>query len=112
MDFRLRKQTLLERAKHVEEEVSHAKNAQAQDLMRALALLYREMAEELEDSGLFERRLFPLDFVDLAKNMGLGRRGTAVAGTQPEVPLRPSLRKSRRGATSKRGKPARDRGSS
>jgi hypothetical protein len=23
------------------------------------------MAEELEDSGLFERRLFPLDFVDL-----------------------------------------------
>jgi MucR family transcriptional regulator, transcriptional regulator of exopolysaccharide biosynthesis len=25
---------------------------------------------------------------DLAKNMGLGRRGTAVAGTQPEVPAK------------------------
>ena len=59
MDFRLRKQTLLERAKHVEEEASRVKNAQAQDLMRALALLYREMAEELENSGLFERRFLP-----------------------------------------------------
>ena len=66
MDFRLRRQSLLERAKHVEEEASRVKNAQAQDVMRALALLYREMAEELENSGLFERRLFPLDFVDLA----------------------------------------------
>ena len=66
MDFRLRRQSLLERAKRVEEEVSRVKNTQAQDLMRALALLYREMAEELENSGLFERRLFPLDFVDLA----------------------------------------------
>ena len=66
MDFRLRRQSLLERAKHVEEEARRVKNAQAQDVMRALALLYREMAEELEDSGLFERRLFPLDFVDLA----------------------------------------------
>jgi len=28
---------------------------------------------------------------DLAKNMGLGRRGTAVAGTQPEVPARVEL---------------------
>jgi hypothetical protein len=66
MDFRLRRQGLLERAKHVEEEASRVKNAQAQDVMHALALLYREMAEELENSGLFERRLFPLDFVDLA----------------------------------------------
>ena len=56
MDFRLRRQSLLERAKRVEEEVSRVKNTQAQDLMRALALLYREMAEEIEDSGLFERR--------------------------------------------------------
>jgi hypothetical protein len=66
MDFRHRKQELLERAKYTEEEASRVKNAQAQDVMRALALLYREMAEELEDRGLFERRLFPLDFVDLA----------------------------------------------
>ena len=66
MHFRIRRQKLLGRAKHVEEEASRVKNAQAQDLMRALAVLYREMAEELEDSGLFERRLFPLDFVDLA----------------------------------------------
>ena len=29
-------------------------------------MLYREMAEELEDSGLFERRFLPLDFADLA----------------------------------------------
>ena len=49
-------------AELVEEEVSRVKNTQAQDLMRALALLYREMAEELENSGLFERRLFPLCF--------------------------------------------------
>ncbi len=28
---------------------------------------------------------------DLAKNMGLGRRGTAVAGTQPEVPAKVEL---------------------
>ncbi len=75
MDFRLR---LLERAKHVEEEASRAKNAQAQDLVRALAALYREMAEELEDSGLFERRFPPLEFADLASvamnNAGQSRR--------------------------------------
>ena len=59
MDSRLRRQSLLERAKHVEKEASRVKNAQAQDVMRALALLYREMAEELEESGLFERRVFP-----------------------------------------------------
>jgi predicted transcriptional regulator len=28
---------------------------------------------------------------DMAKNMGLGRRGTAVAGTQPEVPAKVEL---------------------
>ena len=56
MDFRLRRQNLLERAAQVEEEANRVKNAQAQGLMRALALLYSEMAEELEDSGLFERR--------------------------------------------------------
>jgi len=56
MDFRLRRQSLLERAKHVEDEARRVKNDQAQDVMRALALLYREMAEELENSGLFESR--------------------------------------------------------
>ena len=66
MDFLLRKQKLLERAKRVEEKASRERNVQAQDLMRALALLYREMAEELEDSGLFERRFLLLDFADLA----------------------------------------------
>ena len=66
MDFRPRKQTLLDRAKHVEKKASRQKNAQAQDIMRALAALYREMAEELEVSGLFERRFLPLDFADLA----------------------------------------------
>ena len=66
MDFRLRRQSLLERAKHQEEKASREKNAQVQDLMRALAALYREMADELEDSGLFERRFLLLDFADLA----------------------------------------------
>ena len=65
MDSKLRKQELMERAERVEEEERRVKNAQAQDVMRALALLYREMAEELEKSGLFEHRLFPLDFLDL-----------------------------------------------
>ena len=51
MDFRLRKQTLLKRAKHVEEKASRQKNAQAQDIMRALAALYREMAKELEEGS-------------------------------------------------------------
>jgi hypothetical protein len=36
------------------------KNIQAKGIMRALAALYREMAEELENSGLFERRFPPL----------------------------------------------------
>jgi len=66
MNFRLRKKELLERAELVEQDAYRVKTAQAQDILRALAALYREMAEELEDSGLFERRLFPLDFVDLA----------------------------------------------
>ena len=51
VDFRLRKQKLLERAKHVEEKASRQKNAQARDLMRALAALYREMANELEEGS-------------------------------------------------------------
>ena len=51
MDFRLRRQSLLERAKHVEKEASRQKNAQAQDIMRALAALYREMANELEEGS-------------------------------------------------------------
>ena len=66
MDYRLRRQSLLQRAKRVEEEASRAKNAQAQDLMRALALLYKEMAEELGESGLFEHRFPPFDFASRA----------------------------------------------
>ncbi len=67
MDFRFRKRELLEGAKRVEEDARREKNAQAQDLMRALAALYREMAEELEDRGLFERRFLPLDVAELAR---------------------------------------------
>jgi len=52
MDFRHRKQTLLARAEHVEEKASREKNAQAQDIMRALAALYREMANELEEGSV------------------------------------------------------------
>jgi len=66
MDFRHRKQELLERAERVEEKAFCEKNTQAKGIMRALAALYREMAEELEDSGLFERRFPPLHFADLA----------------------------------------------
>ena len=66
MDFRLRRQSLLERAKRVGEKAFCEKNTQAKDIMRALAALYREMTEELEVSGLFERRFPPLDFADLA----------------------------------------------
>jgi hypothetical protein len=57
---------LLERAKHQEEKASREKNAQAQDILRALALLYREMATELEHSGLFERRFDAVVCADLA----------------------------------------------
>jgi len=56
--------------------------------MRALAALYREMAEVLQDSGLFERRLFRLDFADLDGDAGeitawvtvFARAGGAVKG--------------------------------
>jgi len=51
MDFRLRRQSLLERAGRVEEKAAREKNAQGKDIMRALGALDREMAEELEDSG-------------------------------------------------------------
>ena len=57
---------LLERAKHQEAKASRVKNAQAQDIMLALAALYREMADELEDSGLFERRFDAVVCADLA----------------------------------------------
>ena len=66
MDFGLFGQSLWERVRRVEEEAYRVNNAQAQDVMRALALLYREMAEELEESGLFEHRFPPLDVADLA----------------------------------------------
>ena len=66
MDLRSRRETLLERAENVEEKASREKNTQAQDLMRALAALYREMAEELDDSGLFERRFDAVVCADLA----------------------------------------------
>jgi len=52
MDFRLRKQTLLERAKRVEKKARRQKNEQAQDIMCALAMLYREMANELEEGSV------------------------------------------------------------
>ena len=64
MNFRLRKKELLERAKRVEEKAFCEKNTQAKGIMRALAALYREMAEELEESGLFERRFLFLVFAD------------------------------------------------
>jgi len=51
MDVRLQKQTLLERAKRAEKKARRQKNAQAQDILRALAALYREMANELEEGS-------------------------------------------------------------
>ena len=50
MDFRLRKQKLLEHAEHTERKAMREKNVQVQDVLRALALLYREMAQELEQN--------------------------------------------------------------
>ena len=67
MDVRLRKQKLLERAKHKDEKASREKNTQAQDIMRALALFYREMANELEEIGLFERRFDAVVCADLSR---------------------------------------------
>jgi hypothetical protein len=55
VDFRLRKQTLLAQAKRVEKKARREKNAQAQDVMRALALLYREMANELEEGSVIPK---------------------------------------------------------
>jgi hypothetical protein len=57
MNFYVQKQELLERAKRAEEQALREKNTQAKGLMSALAMLYREMAEELDDNGLFERRV-------------------------------------------------------
>jgi hypothetical protein len=67
VEFRLQKQRLLERATHQEERARRQTNAQAQDILCALALLYREMANELEDSGLFERRFDAVVCADLAR---------------------------------------------
>ena len=67
MDFHLRRQSLLERARRIDEEACRIKDAQVQDFMRALTLLYREMAEELEHDGLFERRFDAVVCADLAR---------------------------------------------
>ena len=67
MDFHFRRQSLLERARRIEEEAYRMKNARVQDFMRTLALLYREMAEELEHDGLFERRFDAVVCADLAR---------------------------------------------
>ena len=66
MPPRIHRAGSIERAENVEEKASREKNTQAQDLMRALAALYREMAEELDDSGLFERRFDAVVCADLA----------------------------------------------
>jgi len=58
VDFRLQKQRLLERAKRVEKKAHRETNAQAQDLMRALALLYREMASELEEGSVIPSYMY------------------------------------------------------
>ena len=58
MDVRLQKQTLLERAKHQEEKARRQTNAQAQDILRALALLYREMANELEEGSVIPSYMY------------------------------------------------------
>jgi hypothetical protein len=55
VDFRLQKQRLLERAESVEKKARRQKNAQVQDIMRALAALYREMANELEEGSAIPR---------------------------------------------------------
>ena len=81
MDFHLRRRNLLERALRFEEKARDERNAQAQDLTRALAALYREMSEELEDGGVFERRFPPLYFADLA---GDGRSTSAGPLTNTE----------------------------
>jgi hypothetical protein len=59
------KEELFERASRVEDKARRERNVQAPDLMRALAALYCEMAEELDDKGLFESRFPPLHFADL-----------------------------------------------
>ena len=55
VDFHLQKQKLLERAAHVETKARCENNAQSQDILRALALLYREMANELEESSVIPK---------------------------------------------------------
>jgi hypothetical protein len=55
MSFRLRKKDLLERAKLVEQDACRVQTAQAQDILRLLAAVYRDMAREL-DKGSESRR--------------------------------------------------------
>jgi hypothetical protein len=57
MNFRLRKKELLERAELVEQDAYPVKTAQAQDILRALAALYREMANELEEGSEAPRHM-------------------------------------------------------
>ncbi len=64
----------MDRAAQAEAQARRETNAQARDLMRALALLYREMAEELEDSGLFERRFFSSDLAAIFAGAGANLR--------------------------------------
>ena len=67
MDFHLQRQSLLGRAARVEEQARRERNAQARDLMHALILLYRELAEEIEERALFERRFDAAVCADLAR---------------------------------------------
>ncbi len=48
MNFGLRKKELLERAELVEQDAYRVKTAQAQDILRLLAALDRDMARELD----------------------------------------------------------------
>ena len=58
VDFHLQKQKLLARAKRVEKKARREKNAQVQDIMRALALLYREMATEVEEVSVIPSYMY------------------------------------------------------
>ena len=83
MDFHLRRRSLLDRAARIEEKAVREKNSQAKDLMRALAALYREMAEELEDSGLFERRFDAVVCADLPRAIDQEAEGQSPRRGEP-----------------------------
>jgi hypothetical protein len=51
MAFLARREELLKRAKRVEKRADCEEKAQAKDLLLALAVLYREMANELEEGS-------------------------------------------------------------